>query len=847
MSEEDKRDRKELSSLAEIQSHLFTVEELLSSQHNKQEQLTNEMLSFSNDVICELRLLSLVRSTIIGTIDNIDVYTFIKSQTMQGLSFSALEYCPTFFESNLLNHYMTFISLVRTSPEILSKALYHYAFVKPEKVYDMAYSVFLTLFQQGWCTEEDKLLTETLQCFADYQFSKKNDQQITEIMNKKHETAIKKPLTAPETILQSMYPFESFVTSYLFNGASFAYLQFALSQIVSILHSSSSLRDLHNQFTERSGVLAQFQYWEFVVHHAVSCFHSLIKCVELLPAGVSDLFAYIRTHPEGGDSKCILLFFESFVNRALDNPAVLGLVPWHPDGSEWSPSKDISSVFRARYASMLPTAFFNPLTKILELIPEFAELDFNVFLDSLTNKETPHTILMSETELLHTNPLFPKELVITGKDICYLHEAALSVPEELRKEEVFDRALKRLGEVPEINDLAEEHFRIVLQRQKEITKAAKMIKQISLFNITDTSNVKTKDPFAEFFCDVIAQMPSFHDFVNFLQPENATTFLSQMRILAPHFICDDDLLQTDAVLYYGVNSCKISDLLPRLEAVVSFRHTSAMEAADKTSSLNTQHQRISEAYKIVETMRENVQSHLLYKISDTLIREKISRDFQISMSKSFDFIKNFDTFNNSSRYIMEVTARLANSLGMTQTHVIQITRILFFKITDHVTCKRFLTSDEMIWKRSVIITNIVKKNREALVENLLQDWRSEFELREKYLERAADLLGHIRSSSGISVILYYVDEFVSTIKDLTKECPRNLSLENCILWVMLNTKAYQLYGVGKFISHFLLGSDFVDMLLTSKEIQHLGVFSSAICMLLRACEAYDKRITKEWD
>ena len=842
-------EKDELKRLSEIQSRLYTVEELLASQHSKQEQLTLEMLTFANDVICELRLLSLVRSTIIDSELTVDVYPFIKSQTMQGLTFSALEYCPTFFESNLLNHYMTFISLIRTKPEILSKALYHMSIKNPEKIYSLAYSVFLTLFQQCWCVEEDTLLYQTLCEFADYQFSLKQQQTNKNIQYQPNPN-FSRPLTTPESILASLYPFSTFVTAYLFNGASFAYLQCALSQIVSILHSSSSLRGLHNHFTQTDdGTLAPFEYWTFIVHHAVECFNSLVKCMELLPIGVAHLFKHIRNHPLGGDDTCILLFFESFVNRALDRPAVLGLVPWHPDSSEWSPSKDISYVFRAKYNEKLPSRFFDPLHKILELIPEFKnEMKFDQFLDALTNVDTPHTILMSETELLSTNPLFPKELVITGKDICLLHEAALTIPKEYRTDEAFERALTRLGAVPQINELAEEHFRIVLQRQKEITKAAKLLRPKSLFDISTASTVKMKDPFAEYFCDVIAQMPNFSDFTNFLNPDSATTFLTQMEILAPHFINKDNLLQTDAVLYYAIHSTSsINELLPRLDVVADFRHTSAMEAADKTSSLNTQHQRMSEACTIVKAMRENVQSHLLYIIANTLVHDKISKEFQIVMSKSYGFITDFDSFNNSSIHIMELAAQLSTNLGMNPTHVAQIARILFFNMTEYVTCKRFLVSDETTWKRSVIITNIVKKHKTTLVDNLLKTWHAEFDLRKKYLERAADLLGHIRPTSGISVILYYVDEFVSTIKQLTKECARTLSLDSCILWVMLNTNAYQLYGVGKFISHFLLGNSFVDTLLTSKEIQHLGVFSSAICMLLRACEPYDKRIDSNWD
>jgi len=838
----------ELECLSQIQTKLFTVEQLLGSQHSKQEQLTNDMLTFSNDVVCELRLLSLVRSSIVGD-ESEDIGKIIKSQTLQGLSFSALEYCPSFFDSNLLNHYMTFISFLRSNPSILSRCFYHFSVNQPKKKIYAAFSVFLTLFQQGWCVEEDSLLYETMKNFAIYQFEMEKKAAITDITGVK-----KEPLISASSILSHLEPLSSFVTAYLFNGASFSYLQCALSHIVSVLHSSSALRDLHTVFENDQGTIATHKYWLKIIDHAAQCIDSLISCFELLPSGVSSLFKYIRNHPDGGDGRCILLFFESFVNRALDNPSVLGLIPWHPGSSEWSPSKDISTVFRAIYCDLLPSKFFHPLKLVFDTFESFKTIDLNRFLDILTNNDSVHSVLMTEKELLNTNPNFPKELVITGKDLCILHEAALSFPIsesdiEQKILDTFNRTIQRLGKVPEENELALEHFRIVLQRQKEITAAAKLIKTQSLFAISPSSSPKNsvKDPFAEYFCDIIALLPSFNEFISFLEPNNAMEFLHQMRLLSPHFMPEKSLLQADAVLFFSVqNSGKISDLLNRITVVTENRHTRAMEAADKTSALRTQHQRISSALLTVKTMRENVQSYLLYKISIALLRNDLNRVFQLSMSKSYHFLTNLDVYNQVSMQLMDFATSKTSELGLNTLHISQILRILFFQLTNHVTFQRFNLSDRTYWKRSIIIKTIIESNRESLSRALVESWSDEFELRKKYLLRASDLLGNIKSNSGVSVVLYYVIETISLVTLMTKQC-KKLKFDPCILWVLVNAEVKHIYGIGKFVKHFLLGNSTVDTLLSASEIQSLGVFSSSICMLLRLCEQYDKRINGNWD
>ena len=841
-----------LRQLAQIQSDIFASEQLLTAQYVHQEQLTNEMLSYSNELIYELRMISLIRSRIISNKVS-SVHSIINSQALRGLSFSALEYCPSFFDSNLLNHYMSFITFLRSNTDVLAKCLYHYCVVHPEKVSDAAYSAFLTLFQQGWCVEEDSFVHQTLQHLVNYQIAKRSE-NARPVDEGVKENQMRIPRNHTLWILKDIEPLSSFITAYLFNGACFAYLQCALANVVTNLYALSNLKNLRNTFTANTKMncIAPFDYWSVICEHAVDCFKSLRDCIELLPVGVSEVFRLIRSHEEG-EKYCVLLFFESFVNRALDNTAMMGLLPWHPGHAEWSPAKDIASVYRCKYHPYMNFAP-DPLERILETIPSFKELDFNAFFDALTAPRT-NTVLISECELLNTNPNFPKELVITGKDLCLLHAMAKSLPEDAVDNEQFKSIITRLGEVPAKKASAREHFRIVLQRHKAVTTAAKLMRNQSLFeeSISDSVNElnQRKDHFAEFFCDVIAVLPSFEEFISTLRPPNLSWFFDTLRVLTPIFLDERQHNQTAAVLYYAAQNMtgkNREDLFARLTSATSLQSKRAMVAADRTASLRTQHQKVSSQVEVVKSMRENFQGHLLLGIATAWIMDDISSAFCIAMSKCGDHMKGLSNLGQAAQEISTLAANQASDCHLSQLQVSQIVRIMFFRMMSQVTVRDFLlqSQDGSLWKQSVIISDIIERHKSEMLAKITNENAEGLQMIQKYLETASGLLGHISPVSGLAATMFYTVETM-TLMEALRTNVKGIKFDPCALWVLLTTKCKHVFGVGKLIKQFLLSCSPMDKLLTAKELQYLGVFCSAVRMLCKECAGYDKRAENFWD
>ncbi|KAK8870196.1 hypothetical protein M9Y10_008073 [Tritrichomonas musculus] len=933
MSELNEKENATLSEFIECHRRLVTIDRVIRSQFSSQKEITSEVIKCSKDEICELRLLSLVRMKLIRSAIRTDV-KIVSSQTFKGLIFSKLEYCPTFTDSNKLNHYSFLVATMRKNPDILAQALFFYSLNHPEKLHRLAYSLFLTLFQQGWSFEEDMSLCETLKYLADIQFRRKmsgpkksidgkidtqgvtsnpvqnsllsktaSDNHSSNSNNSSTSNAqnavkrnfaepppprlLKYPLSAVETSCARYQPFITFATAYLFNGASFAYLQTALAPIITKLHSLSHLFDLRSTFniqkTENSEIIAPIQYLKEIVSYAHQVLISLTNCLQLLPPSFPSFFAYLRQKKVD----LHLIVFESFINRALDNPSVLGLLPWHPSHGDWNPSKDIADIFRTKFLDSLKTQSLRNQKKILENIEEYQEINIEQFLLEIT-QSCNSSYMISEAELQETNPAFPKELLITGSDCLLLHKV---MAEFKKPTDEMKKALQRLGDLDAKTPDFKEHFRMVINRSKDpYIKFHKSPVNISLFDssklqspqtppnspkaeteakTTDGSNTEAtnsgepnanaqpttppdnaekkpekdiRDDYAEQLCDIISGLPPFHE----SGAKSISEFISISRYIAPYFLDSSLVVQADAVFWYAQSILhKEEDIVRRIVKVVEKREKRGVVASDRTSSLRAQHQRILSSLSTVKSMRENLQSNFNLELSEILISTTMSQNFKDAMVLCHEFINNSEIFKKTVISIKKSATDKLEKMNLTEKMINEVCRLLFFKLTDHITFKRYIQSCTDVWKKSIILTSIIDKNRQQLLEYAERGQPDTFFIKKNYFERAADLLGHIRQNSGMSIILYYVLETENVIQTVCKSS-RDLDFTSCLLWVFIKTKAKHVYMLSKFIQHFILQGGFLDRFFLSQEISNLGIFSSSVLLLLKACKSYDKRIEDSW-
>jgi hypothetical protein len=479
---------------------------------------------------------------------------------------------------------------------------------------------------------------------------------------------------------------------------------------------------------------------------------------------------------------------------------------------------------------------------MLEQIPEYAAMDIGAPFRRIIGESPPSTpFMISESELLSTNPSFPKELLVTGTDLVLLHEAAVASSLDNPS---FAHIVSSLGAAPErIGREMGQHFRIVITRPK-LLRAGSVNRPVSLFAIqANLSDVAAAgDAYAGLFCDIVSALPTAEQF----GATSVFELIESLSRVAPLFLDDRTAIQAEAVLWYArVIVESEASLVSRFCAVVDARDLWTLRATDRTCSLRSQHTRLSSALELIKATRANLQSHLNLELTEELTKERLSVAMKEAMFHSHEFVSDVDVFQNLVFKIANRARAIVDGLGVAANSA-QICRVLFFRLTAHVTFRRFLQTDEVLWKYSIIIGKIIENNRAAITASLRSTRGEEFKTRLSYFQRATDMLGHIKTNSGLSVIVYYVLEVVGIVHTLCSQC-RELNFDECLLWVIVSAEMKHVFPISHYLQHFILNrGQFLDMMFEREEISLLGVFPSAIRLLLTTCKAFDKRVDEKW-
>jgi hypothetical protein len=317
-------------------------------------------------------------------------------------------------------------------------------------------------------------------------------------------------------------------------------------------------------------------------------------------------------------------------------------------------------------------------------------------------------------------------------------------------------------------------------------------------------------------------------------------------MVAPFFVDEKTAAQAEPVLWYARHIVGSEEqLVKQVGAVVNDREVLTMQATDKTCSLRAQHQTLSSALEIIKTTRANLQSHLNLELTEVFAKEELAPAIRDAMFHGDQFVTNVELFQKVGLSLINTAKTLVAKL-VSEHDCSQICRVLFFKLTSHVTFGRYLSCDQTVWKHSVIISSIVEKNRAEILSELASVQLESFASKQSYLQRASDLLGHIKNNSGLSVILYYVLEAVTLVHTVCSQ-RRELNFDECLLWVVVSAKMKHVFPISHYIQHFVLNrGQIIDTLFARDEITALGVFPSAIVLLLNSCKKYDRRVVDQW-
>jgi hypothetical protein len=350
------------------------------------------------------------------------------------------------------------------------------------------------------------------------------------------------------------------------------------------------------------------------------------------------------------------------------------------------------------------------------------------------------------------------------------------------------------------------------------------------------------DAYAGLFCDIVANFPTADSF----HASSVFEFVDQLALVAPLFLDERTAIQAESVLWYAHAVVEREDLLvDRICAVVDARDLWTLRATDRTCSLRSQHQRLWSALELIKSTRANLQSHLNLELVEVLIKDRLAPAMKETMFHGHEFVSDVNVFQDLVFKLTTTACSILGDIGAASNSA-QICRVLFFKLTAHVTFRRFLQTEEVLWKYSIIIGKIIEGNRSAITGGLRSVQRGAFVTRRSYFERACNLLGHIKNNSGLSVIIYYVLEVVSIVHTLCTQCSE-LNFDECLLWVIVSAEMKHVFPISHYLQHFILDrARFFDLMFEQEEISLLGVFPSAMRLLLTKCKDFDKRVDEKW-
>lgn len=304
------------------------------------------------------------------------------------------------------------------------------------------------------------------------------------------------------------------------------------------------------------------------------------------------------------------------------------------------------------------------------------------------------------------------------------------------------------------------------------------------------------------------------------------------------------LVKADAAFHYALNMIKwLPELVGNIKKVAKSRKQWGLRATDRTTYLETQRRHVNLSFSIVKEMRSNVQSHLLLNFANLFISNELLLDFLEVMKYSEEFIIQNDIFKEKSQHLIQVAKGKLQNYHLPENQF--ITKIFFFKLTDHITFGKFCISEKIVWQHSTIINMVIEKNEPALLEKSSKESGEFFERKISYLIRACDLLGHIEQSSGPSIIIHYVLEMASVTRTLC-QAQSHLNFVDCLVWVLVKSKTKHLLCLCYYLSRFVMETGLIDSLFNIDEITSFNDFTTGVKRLLNFCSEFDRRISLGW-
>ena len=287
-----------------------------------------------------------------------------------------------------------------------------------------------------------------------------------------------------------------------------------------------------------------------------------------------------------------------------------------------------------------------------------------------------------------------------------------------------------------------------------------------------------------------------------------------------------------------------------MDKIAKKREKTKILFTEQISNLADQLNLIKNALENISTTYNNVHTHLLTRLCDSLIEEDFFELFQKMMMQANQFLLDFSLYSKAIQSFLKESSDFLDSYKLPEEKKYFINRILFTRLSSHITFGRYCstvlqTQNQNIRKKSYIVVNLIEAKSKIILDSNPIFQTPVFVSFQKYLVQAKCLLDRINCHSSISEVLYFLIESLTIIQKLLKLSKNKLQFDDCIVWILLNSKQRQHILISTFILQYAIKGNYLKYILLPKEVELISLDPSAVLILLEILSKYDPQI-KEW-
>lgn len=716
---------------------------------------------------------------------------FISGNLLSDTNFKKQNFTQAFNNSSFSNQITYYIMFLRENMHYTASLFYHSIREHKINIRFVAFSTIPTLFQQGWCMEEDLLWSSFLGKYM-------------KLISSETKTRLNSSVFEP-------------ITAFLLQSLANDFLQLSVLPDLRVLAHDNTVAHDRIKFTFNGLNLVPKEYIQKLYQTATLILEKMVNNLSHIPLSVRNLFSnatklhfQIEAEKISGINCAVFIFLNCCLIPALKEPHLIGL---NTDGCEQFILDDLANLFffsNFQTIKMAPPVILTFLSMLDSSVLQVTNMVSNL----VASSRHESSIEIHEKLLLELGEI-PKRALFMPYDLYFIHMAFKNSHKFAKK------ALSRHGK--ESLKSFDFLFNIDLELKKPqaynmfyvMMKQAEMVERDPSVNFSQL-NASSQKSFNYIFSELQPvlflnkddQIRSVLEFALVLAYKNLDTKLVAALLCVLDKMDNNPNIMREFLEFLVQKKEKVLELSNKKDINIQME-------LNEIKHMNKRNEDISQkltmtSYRmliwiLIQKIAFNNLSYFDEHIDDFINDNNEFEKFIVKISKKFNsFI--------DSRF----TAEKFNKDRKEQC-VAFFEKILYIFLVDRIPYERFVQLHEFKFKflLSNNVNTIIQEIEPILTGN-----------RKKYTDKAIRLLNKAHNSNTVSKIVYLINRMINVVLTLVDDQSEEkvLAITGFIITKTSIEKSIQLY---EFISHFYPTNEKLIDPIGSEDISKWEIFASA--------------------